>query len=173
LFFASTTCPAALAEEVAEAKTIHNSVAYGMSAVFERKSGTNSTRRSFLRTFGAASIAAASVRPVFVAGAQSVPGTQLRRFPLVQIDVFTSKRLQRNPLSVFTDARGLSDSEMQDLARETIQCGPVIFSNPEVMSSSVGLVPTNALVLIEPINSGMVGNRSGEVGAVGGGISRG
>jgi hypothetical protein len=72
---------------------------------------------------------------------------------LVQIDVFTSKRLQRNPLSVFTDARGLSDSEMQDLARETIQCGPVIFSNPEVMSSSVGLVPTNALVLTEPINS--------------------
>jgi trans-2,3-dihydro-3-hydroxyanthranilate isomerase len=37
----------------------------------------------------------------------------------VQIDVFTSQRLQGNPLSVFTDARGLTDSEMQDLARET------------------------------------------------------
>ncbi len=37
----------------------------------------------------------------------------------MQIDVFTSKRLEGNPLSVFTDARGLSDSEMQDLARET------------------------------------------------------
>jgi trans-2,3-dihydro-3-hydroxyanthranilate isomerase len=37
----------------------------------------------------------------------------------VQIDVFTSQRLQGNPLSVFTDARGLNDSEMQDLARET------------------------------------------------------
>ena len=37
----------------------------------------------------------------------------------MQIDVFTSQRLQGNQLSVFTDARGLSDSEMQDLARET------------------------------------------------------
>ncbi len=44
---------------------------------------------------------------------------------------------------------------------------------PKVIGSSVALVPTNALVLIEPINSGMVGNRSGEVGAVSGGISRG
>jgi len=35
------------------------------------------------------------------------------------MDVFTSKRLEGNPLSVFTDARGLSDSEMEDLARET------------------------------------------------------
>ncbi len=42
-----------------------------------------------------------------------------RRFQFVQVDVFTSQRLQGNPLSVFTDARGLSDSEMQDLARET------------------------------------------------------
>jgi trans-2,3-dihydro-3-hydroxyanthranilate isomerase len=105
-----------------------------MSAVFERKSGMNSARRSFLRTFGAASIAAAGVRPVFVAGPQSVPGTQLRRFPLVQIDVFTSKRLQGNPLSVFTDARGLSDSEMQDLARETnLQETTLIFpGDPEI-----------------------------------------
>lgn len=37
----------------------------------------------------------------------------------MQIDVFTSQRLEGNPLSVFTDARGLSDSEMEDLARET------------------------------------------------------
>jgi hypothetical protein len=29
--------------------------------------------------------------------------------------------------------------------------------NPEVISSPVGLVPTNALVLTEPINSRMVG----------------
>jgi predicted PhzF superfamily epimerase YddE/YHI9 len=42
-----------------------------------------------------------------------------RRFQCVQIDVFTSQRLQGNPLAVFTDARGLSDTEMQDLARET------------------------------------------------------
>ena len=38
----------------------------------------------------------------------------------MRIDVFTSQRLQGNPpLSVFTDARGPNDSEMQDLARET------------------------------------------------------
>ena len=69
-----------------------------------------------------------------MAGAQSVPGTKLRRFPLVQIDVFTSKRLQGNALSVFTDARGLSDSEMQDLARETnLQETTFIFpGDPEI-----------------------------------------
>jgi hypothetical protein len=42
-----------------------------------------------------------------------------RRYSFVQIDVFTSHRLQGNPLVVFPDARGLSDAEMQDLARET------------------------------------------------------
>jgi trans-2,3-dihydro-3-hydroxyanthranilate isomerase len=35
------------------------------------------------------------------------------------MDVFSSKRLEGNPLAVFLDARGLSDAEMQDLARET------------------------------------------------------
>jgi trans-2,3-dihydro-3-hydroxyanthranilate isomerase len=35
------------------------------------------------------------------------------------MDVFSSKRLQGNPLAVFPDARGLTDAEMQDLARET------------------------------------------------------
>ncbi|MBZ5658355.1 MAG: PhzF family phenazine biosynthesis protein [Acidobacteriia bacterium] len=43
----------------------------------------------------------------------------MRRFQYVQIDVFTAKRLEGNPLAVFTDARGLSDIEMQALARET------------------------------------------------------
>jgi trans-2,3-dihydro-3-hydroxyanthranilate isomerase len=42
-----------------------------------------------------------------------------RRFQFVQIDVFTSQRLQGNPLAVFPDATGLSDAEMQSLARET------------------------------------------------------
>jgi trans-2,3-dihydro-3-hydroxyanthranilate isomerase len=79
----------------------------------------NSNRRSFLQTLSVAGIAAASVRSGPGAFPQTVPGKQLRRFPLVQIDVFTSKRLQGNPLSVFIDGRGLSDSEMQDLARET------------------------------------------------------
>jgi trans-2,3-dihydro-3-hydroxyanthranilate isomerase len=42
-----------------------------------------------------------------------------RRLHFVQIDVFSSERLQGNPLAVFTDARGLSDLEMQAIARET------------------------------------------------------
>jgi trans-2,3-dihydro-3-hydroxyanthranilate isomerase len=42
-----------------------------------------------------------------------------RRFPYVQVDVFTSRPLEGNALAVFTDARGLSDAEMQAIARET------------------------------------------------------
>jgi trans-2,3-dihydro-3-hydroxyanthranilate isomerase len=41
-----------------------------------------------------------------------------RRFSFVQVDVFTTKALEGNPLAVFTDARGLGDHEMQALARE-------------------------------------------------------
>ena len=42
-----------------------------------------------------------------------------RRFSFVQLDVFTSRALEGNQLAVFGDARGLSDEEMQRLARET------------------------------------------------------
>ncbi|MGZ4812205.1 MAG: PhzF family phenazine biosynthesis protein [Terriglobales bacterium] len=45
-----------------------------------------------------------------------------RRFQYVQLDVFTSRPLEGNALAVFTDARGLSDREMQALARETNLC---------------------------------------------------
>jgi trans-2,3-dihydro-3-hydroxyanthranilate isomerase len=41
-----------------------------------------------------------------------------RRFPFVQLDVFAAKALEGNPLAVFTDARGLTDAEMQAIARE-------------------------------------------------------
>lgn len=41
-----------------------------------------------------------------------------RRFRMVQLDVFAPKPLQGNPLAVFLDGRGLSDAEMQALARE-------------------------------------------------------
>src|SRR6266576_2458027 len=41
-----------------------------------------------------------------------------RRFEVVQMDVFASRPLEGNQLAVFTDARGLSDEEMQALARE-------------------------------------------------------
>lgn len=42
-----------------------------------------------------------------------------RRFPFVQLDVFSSRPLEGNMLAVFTDARGMSDAEMQAVARET------------------------------------------------------
>ena len=42
-----------------------------------------------------------------------------RTFDVVQVDVFTKRPLEGNQLAIFPDARGLSDSEMQKLARET------------------------------------------------------
>jgi trans-2,3-dihydro-3-hydroxyanthranilate isomerase len=41
-----------------------------------------------------------------------------RCLPFVQLDVFTSVALEGNQLAVFADGRGLSDTEMQALARE-------------------------------------------------------
>lgn len=41
-----------------------------------------------------------------------------RRFAMTQWDVFSSKPLEGNSLAVFSDARGLSDTEMQSLAKE-------------------------------------------------------
>ncbi len=43
---------------------------------------------------------------------------QLRKFVFVQLDVFTTTPLEGNMLAVFTDARGLNDSEMQRIAKE-------------------------------------------------------
>ncbi len=42
-----------------------------------------------------------------------------RKFRFVQLDVFTDRPLEGNQLAVFADARGLSDVEMQKIARET------------------------------------------------------
>jgi trans-2,3-dihydro-3-hydroxyanthranilate isomerase len=41
-----------------------------------------------------------------------------RRLPFIQVDVFTSVPLEGNQLAVFLDGRGLSDAEMQALAKE-------------------------------------------------------
>jgi trans-2,3-dihydro-3-hydroxyanthranilate isomerase len=41
-----------------------------------------------------------------------------RRYPFATVDVFTEQRFGGNPLAVVTDARGLSDREMQALAAE-------------------------------------------------------
>ena len=40
-------------------------------------------------------------------------------FEFITVDVFTSEPLEGNQLAVFTDATGLSDEQMQALARET------------------------------------------------------
>ena len=44
--------------------------------------------------------------------------TPKHRLAFTQLDVFTSTPLQGNQLAVFTDARGLSDEQMQAVARE-------------------------------------------------------
>lgn len=41
-----------------------------------------------------------------------------RRFPFIWMDVFTSRKLEGNQLAVYTDGRGLSDAEMQTIAKE-------------------------------------------------------
>jgi trans-2,3-dihydro-3-hydroxyanthranilate isomerase len=41
-----------------------------------------------------------------------------QRFPFVQVDVFSSAPFQGNPLAVFPDGRGISDEQMQAIARE-------------------------------------------------------
>jgi predicted PhzF superfamily epimerase YddE/YHI9 len=74
-------------------------------------------RRDFLQ-LGMSGLAAA-VTGTAVTRAESAPLPNTRRFHFVQVDVFASRRLQGNPLAVFTDARGLSDPEMQAIARET------------------------------------------------------
>jgi trans-2,3-dihydro-3-hydroxyanthranilate isomerase len=74
----------------------------------------NNPRRGFLK-FGAASLLSSVAAPLS-AGESRPRG---RAYGFVQIDVFSSKRLQGNALAVFLDGRGLSDAEMQDLARET------------------------------------------------------
>jgi trans-2,3-dihydro-3-hydroxyanthranilate isomerase len=76
-----------------------------------------STRRDFLQ-LGASGLTAALADPTIVAASDGQTGTA-RRFHFVQIDVFASRRLQGNPLTVFTNARGLTDAEMQAIARET------------------------------------------------------
>ena len=45
-------------------------------------------------------------------------GKEQRRLPFVQLDVFSSRPFEGNPLAVFLDGRGLSGQDMQALARE-------------------------------------------------------
>src|SRR5579863_6108701 len=54
---------------------------------------------------------------MFFLGAILVSG-QVRRLAMAQWDVFSSRALEGNSLAVFFDGRGLSDAEMQALAKE-------------------------------------------------------
>jgi trans-2,3-dihydro-3-hydroxyanthranilate isomerase len=74
------------------------------------------SRRSFLQ-LSASGLAAATLAGSSPAQEHAAMRST-RQFRFVQIDVFSSKRLQGNPLAVFLDARDLTDAEMQDLARE-------------------------------------------------------
>ena len=65
-------------------------------------------RRHFLA--GAAGMAAAAALPAAAQGA--------RGYDFTQLDVFTQNPLEGNPLACFPDAKGLSDAEMQAIARE-------------------------------------------------------
>jgi len=47
-----------------------------------------------------------------------IPFSYDRTYEFVQLDVFTRTRLTGNPLAVFTDARGLTDKDMQAPGRE-------------------------------------------------------
>jgi len=45
-------------------------------------------------------------------------GKEARRLAMTQWDVFSARALEGNSLAVFSDARGLSDGEMQAIAKE-------------------------------------------------------
>ena len=47
-----------------------------------------------------------------------ISGLMSRAYEFLQLDVFTKTPLTGNPLAIFPDARGLSDEQMQALARE-------------------------------------------------------
>src|SRR3954449_1507725 len=46
------------------------------------------------------------------------PGGTMRQYRLIHVDVFTRTRFGGNQLAVFPEAEGLSDDEMQAIARE-------------------------------------------------------
>jgi trans-2,3-dihydro-3-hydroxyanthranilate isomerase len=74
------------------------------------------TRRRFLLTAGATGLAL-TLGPSYASHA--IAPLRPRRFKFVHVDVFTSQPLLGNPLDVFLDARGMSDTEMLAVTRET------------------------------------------------------
>ena len=96
------------------------------------------TRRDFLQ-LGASGLTAA-VAGTGAMAAEIASAHNSHHFHFVQIDVFSAERLQGNPLAVFTDARGLSDLEMQAIARETsLQETTFIFPRDPAVESAYGV----------------------------------
>ncbi len=64
----------------------------------------------------------------------------LRALDFAQVDVFAERPLQGNALAIFTDARGLSTTEMQSRARETNLCETTfILPRDPAMEASLGV----------------------------------
>jgi trans-2,3-dihydro-3-hydroxyanthranilate isomerase len=62
----------------------------------------------------------------------------MRRYRYVVVDVFTDRALTGNPLAVFTDARGLTDDELQALARE-LHLSETVFVLPKTLDGHARL----------------------------------
>jgi trans-2,3-dihydro-3-hydroxyanthranilate isomerase len=77
----------------------------------------NVSRRKFVFAVGSMGVAAAFGPASYAA--DMTARRQLRRFKFVHIDVFTSNPLAGNPLDVFLNASGMSDSDMLAITRET------------------------------------------------------
>src|SRR5215813_14168239 len=77
------------------------------------------SRRNFLKAGASGLAASVAGLPKSAYVLPSLAPDSARRYRYVQLDVFSAKRLEGNQLVVFTDARGLSDDEMQQIARET------------------------------------------------------
>ena len=66
----------------------------------------------------------------------------MRKFSSVTVDVFSSRALAGNPVAVFTDARGLSDVEMQDIARETRLSETTFITPRELLAINSQFLPS-------------------------------
>lgn len=98
------------------------------------------SRRAIFRSSAASSVTAALVQSAAAPMVVENPNPERRRFRYVQVDVFTTERLRGNPLVVFTDARGMSETEMQDLARETnLQETTFVFPRDSQIEASHGI----------------------------------
>jgi trans-2,3-dihydro-3-hydroxyanthranilate isomerase len=63
-----------------------------------------------------------------------------KRYSFVQVDVFSTRPLEGNSLAVFTDARGLSATEMQALAREmNLSETTFVFPRPAAVENKRGV----------------------------------